>query len=143
MTHTATDPIRHALSTILGWFAREWEAKSQSDLMKALDQQELEQIAEDCGISRGQLLAFIEAGPHGADEMPRMMRALNIDPIEVEFRMLRLYRDMQLTCITCGAKAQCRKDLAEGHAATEFQHYCGNIDTLNALRARPEMLLEA
>ncbi|CAH0340314.1 DUF6455 family protein [Rhizobium sp. CECT 9324] len=139
MTLAIADPIRHSLVQVLSWFARGWEATAEADILAALSERELEALAQDCGLSTRQLVALVKAGPHGTDEMPQMMRALNIDPTEVELRMRRVFRQMQTTCAACGAKDRCRRDLADAVAEQSFLDYCGNAETLNALRADPDL----
>ncbi len=143
MTVTIADPIRHTVQQILSWFAQGFEHASESDMLASLSDAEIEALAEDCGMSSHQLLALVQAGPHAADEMPAMMRALNIDPAEVEYRMRRVFRDMQITCAQCQSKETCQQHLRQGKAGQTFVEYCGNADTLNALRANPDLLIEA
>ena len=143
MTLTIADPVRHTVQQILSWFAQGFEHATDSDLLAGLSDAEVEALAEDCGLSSHQLLALVKAGPHAADEMPAMMRALNIDPAEVEYRMRRVFRDMQITCNQCSSKDTCRNHLQQGKAERTFVEYCGNADTLNALRANPDLLIEA
>ena len=143
MTHTIADPVRNTVQQIVSWFARGFEQATQSEMLAGLSDAEVEALAEDCGISAHQLLALVKAGPHAADEMPAMMRALNIDPAEVEFRMRRVFLDMQVTCAQCSSKDTCRQHLDQGQAERTFVDYCGNADTLNALRADPDLLIGA
>jgi hypothetical protein len=143
MTLTIADPVRHTVQQILSWFAQGFETANESEMLAALSDSEVAALAEDCGISAHQLLALVKAGPHAADEMPAMMRALNIDPAEVEFRMRRVFRDMQMTCAQCSSKDTCRQHLQQGKAEKTFVDYCGNADTLNALRANPDLLVGA
>lgn len=142
MTLAIAEPIRQSLTQILSWFAKSFEASSEADILAAMDEKDVIALAEDCGISTDQLLALVKAGPHGADEMPQMMRVLNIDPAEVEFRMRKLFRHMQTACAACGAKDRCRRDLVHAVADQSFMEYCGNAETLNALRADPDLLAE-
>lgn len=142
MTLTIADPVRHTVQQILSWFAQGFEHATESDVLAGLSDEEIEALAGDCGISPHQLLALVKAGPHAADEMPAMMRALNIDPAEVEYRMRRVFRDMQITCAQCQSKETCRQHLRQGKAEQTFRDYCGNADTLNALRANPDVLYE-
>lgn len=143
MTVTIADPVRHAVQNILSWFAQGFESAHEGDMLAALSEAEVEALAEDCGLSAHQLVALVKAGPHAADEMPAMMRALNIDAAEVEYRMRRMFRDMQITCAQCSSKETCRNHLQQGKAAESFVEYCGNADALNALRANPDLLVEA
>lgn len=130
------------LSRIFIWMSKAWENASEAEMIAALDEDTIRQIAHDYKIQPHQLLELAKAGPQAADEMPHMMRALGIDPMEMETRFQALFRDMQITCTRCANKAECRHDLAEGVAATAFGAYCQNADELNSLRATPTVLVE-
>jgi hypothetical protein len=142
MTLNLAEPVRHTMQQILSWFAQGFEASTEADMLANLDQAQIETLAEDCGISPHQLLALVKAGPHAADEMPELMRSLNIDPAEVEFQMRIQFRDMQIACSNCQSKEHCRRDLKHGVIDETFTDYCNNADSLNALRAHPELLLD-
>lgn len=142
MTLSLADPVRHTMQQILSWFAQGFEASTEADVLANLDQTQIEALAEDCGLSPHQLLALVKAGPHAADEMPEVMRALNIDPNEVDYQMRKLFRDMQIACSGCQSKQQCRNDLQRGTIDRTFVEYCNNADSLNALRAKPEVLID-
>ncbi|MGL3608894.1 DUF6455 family protein [Rhizobium sp. G187] len=142
MSISLTDPIRQGFHHLLTWCGTGFEATAEADLLANLDETQLAALAEDCGLTPHEMLALAKAGPHAADEMPRLMRALNIDPAEVEFRMRKLFRSMQVTCANCSAKQSCRHDLDNGHAETVFASYCGNADLMNSLRVDPELLVE-
>ncbi len=109
--------------------------------LKQLDHASLQQLAEDVGITADELLLVTLAGQHGADEMPSMMRALNIDPAAVDARDHAAFRSMEAACATCSNKSGCRADLKAGTAPEHYVSYCRNTELLNALRAEPEMLL--
>ena len=141
MSLSLADPLRHTMQQILSWFAQSFDASTEADVLASLDQTEIEALAEDCGLSSHQLLALVKAGPHAADEMPQVMRALNIDPDEVDFTMRKLFRDMQIACSGCQSKDQCRRDLTQKKIDKTFLSYRNNADSLNALRANPDVLL--
>lgn len=130
------------LSRLMAWTAKGWECASEMDVIGTLDEDTIRRIAGDCGVSADQLVQLAKAGPHGADEMLAMMRALNIDPVEVELRYRAQFRDMQVNCANCSSKKKCRHDLASGEAPANFDSYCHNADHLNGMRAEPELLLE-
>ncbi|KQW30903.1 hypothetical protein ASE36_00970 [Rhizobium sp. Root274] len=142
MTLNIADPVRHTMQQILSWFAQGFEASTEADVLANLDQAQIEALAEDCGLSPHQLVALVKAGPHAADEMPQVMRALNIDPDEVDYQMRKLFRDMQIACSNCQSKDQCRHDLQAGTIGKTFVDYCNNAESLNALRASPDLLME-
>lgn len=128
------------IETLRAWWRDRREAQQQLDEIAALSQQDLEEVAADCGISSYDLLAVIKAGPHASDEMKEMLKALNVDAAALEANDRPLYHDMIATCAECKAKGECRRDLRDGRAADNYTHYCPNADTINELRAMPEML---
>lgn len=141
MTLSLADPVRHTMQQILSWFAQSFESSTEAELLATLEQREIDALAEDCGLSPHQLLALVKAGPHAADEMPALMRSLNIDPAEVEFQMRQTFRAMQIACAECQSKERCHRDLQMGTIDKAFVDYCNNAESLNALRANPDVLL--
>ncbi len=142
MDTLANSHSENLVSRFVGWLSRGWEAASEAQALASLDQDTIRMIARDCGIEPSQLLELAKAGPDAADEMIAMMKALNIDPMEVATRYQHQFRDMQVNCSQCGSKSQCRKDLAQGLAAQHFNDYCKNADHLSAMRATPELLAD-
>ncbi|MBP1850649.1 DUF6455 family protein [Rhizobium halophytocola] len=69
-----------------------------------------------------------------------MMRALGIDPMEVETRYETLNRDMQNNCARCTAKDTCRASLAADKAAQEFDRFCANAQDMRWLKPIPAAL---
>jgi len=97
------------------------------------DPGELDRIAHELGVSRGELDDLVRRGPHAADELPRMMAALNLDAAAVARTEPLLMHDMERICAHCASKRQCREDLDEGTALQNYDEYCGNTLTLRAL----------
>lgn len=128
------------VATVSAWWRDRQEANRQLEEIGSLSYEDLTEVAADCGVTPYELVAIVKAGPHGADEMKEMMKALNIDPAAVEAADRRLFNDMMATCAECGSKAQCRHDLRTHQAADNYGTYCANADTMNELRAEPEML---
>jgi hypothetical protein len=125
----------------LTWCAEAWSAAAGSEEIAMLDEETIQQISKDCAIAPDDLLQLVKAGPHAADEMIEMMRALNIDQSDVAVMHPALFREMQLTCTKCQSKSRCRHDLEAYVAGQKFSGYCGNATNLNAMRADPELLL--
>jgi hypothetical protein len=137
---TATHSIT---AKILSWWKTRKELHGQMDELLSLGDTEIAEIAADCGISRDQLIKVVQAGPHAADEMVELMRALNIDPDAVQSGETHLFHDMQLTCTECRTKEECRRHLNDGTVADTYNRYCANSAILNELRAEPEMMKSA
>ena len=87
MDMLVNDSARTVFARLAGWFAKGWESSAEADMIASLDDFTIQGIAHDCGISPDQLIELAKAGPHAADEMIRMMKALNIDPAEIELRL--------------------------------------------------------
>jgi hypothetical protein len=139
MNTVANSHSENLVSRFLGWLSRGWEAAGETQALASLDRETIAMIARDCGMEPSQLLDVAKAGPHAADEMIAMMKALDIDPMEVATRYQDQFRDMQLNCSQCTSKAHCRKDIAAGSAARHFNDYCNNADHLIAMRATPAL----
>jgi uncharacterized protein YjiS (DUF1127 family) len=136
-------PDSHSvISTLVAWWRDRHETNRQLDELAQLSPEDLAEVAADCGVSTYDLVTIIKAGPHAADEMQQMLRALNVDAAAVEDANRRLYQDMMATCAECRDKARCRRDLANGKAAENYTHYCANSQAINELRAMPDMLVE-
>ena len=142
MSIAVNDSAHSVLSRVISWIARSWENAGEAEMIAAMDDQTIREIAHDCGITPEQLIELAKAGPHAADEMIEMMRALSIDPTEVQLRFRNQFRDMQINCSHCASKGECRKDLKIGSAPEHFIDYCANADELNALRADPQVLAD-
>ncbi|CAD7032990.1 hypothetical protein REJC140_03128 [Pseudorhizobium endolithicum] len=140
MVTTAQSPDTLA-SRFLHWCAQAWEATTEADVIGSLDDETLREIARDCCITPDQILQLVKAGPHAADEMVALMKALNIDANEVSLAHPGQFRDMQITCSNCTSKERCRRDLARHAADQEYIHYCGNAEHLSGMRADPELLV--
>jgi Family of unknown function (DUF6455) len=94
-------------------------------------------IARDIGLSTQELEFIASKGPHAADELPKLLRALGVDPQKLASDRHTTLRDLQRICITCGHKTQCQHQLAAGTAAKDYHEYCPNamsIDELFRLR---------
>lgn len=139
-----TDTYRQSqtlASRLKQWFTRAWEATTETDVIGRLDDQTLNELARDCGISSDQLKQLANAGPHAADEMIALMLAISIDPTEVSRLYPTQFRDMQVNCSLCESKERCRHDLATQVAEREHIHYCSNADHLTSLQREAPLLM--
>ncbi|MCO6185763.1 DUF6455 family protein [Rhizobium sp. L1K21] len=116
---------------------RAWLAQNDGqNALREIDRIALDNIAAHAGVTPGNE----DQKPSNADEMPFMMQALNIDPVDVETNDPEAFKSMQAACSTCANKGGCRSDLRDGTASERYLSYCNNADRLNALRADPDML---
>jgi hypothetical protein len=142
MTGTMNASRKSRIETLQGWMHSWWsERKEISRELREIElmgDEGVKAIARDCGIEPRSLAELIRLGPNAADELPLLMKALNIDPDAVHFEEPSLYRNLRQSCALCVEKDACQHALKDGTASEEYQHFCHNADTLSELRARPE-----
>jgi hypothetical protein len=118
------------MTTIATWRCG-WAAERE---LQNLDANELRALAEDVGFSTDRLIGLTTRGAKGAEELPRLMRALGLVPEEVARTHPDVMRDMSVVCSGCVAASHCRNALDSGWAPV-VQRYCPNTVTLKALLA--------
>jgi hypothetical protein len=122
--------------TALGAWWRAFTAQRHDDGgLHGLTHSDVERIAKDLGLREDDLYDLAAKGGHAADQAPEMMRALGLDPAEVEASQHTIHGDVLITCSRCSEKRRCTQDLKAGTAEAHFEEYCLNANTLNALRA--------
>jgi len=134
---TTSLSAQSVISTLTAWWQNRKEANRELEEISSLSAEDLAEVAADCGVSTYDLITIIKAGPHAADELAEMMKALNIDPDAVDRTDRHFFHDMMAVCAECGAKGECRYDLRRGLAADRYVHYCPNAEQLDMLRAAP------
>ena len=95
--------------------------------------EEVALIARDIGVSPEELRFAASKGPHAADELPKLLRALGVDPQKLASDDPAIMRSLERICISCGHKNQCQHDLAAGTAASHYRDYCPNAMSLDEL----------
>jgi hypothetical protein len=101
--------------------------------MRKLDRAEFNRIAADLQVAPDDLDAMVQQGPHAADELPLMLKALGIEEARLARTEPRLLRDMERVCALCCEKARCHRELAAGTAAAHHQEFCLNAPTIGEL----------
>jgi hypothetical protein len=132
--------MQSVIAGLADWWRERRDIATQLNEIATLSPGDLAAAAADCGVTTADLIAVVRSGPHGADEMQQLLAALNIDPAAVRADRPGILREMAVNCAECGSKARCRRDLADGIAAAHYGDYCVNAETMNELRAEPEML---
>ena len=107
--------------------------------MREMDAANFGRIASELRMSSADLEALVRRGPHAADELPKMLKALGVDQADLARTEPLLLRDMERVCALCNHKRQCDRELAAGTAAAHYEEYCGNAPTIDGLgpRANP------
>jgi transcriptional regulator with XRE-family HTH domain len=101
--------------------------------MRQLSATEFDRIASELQVSRTDLDELVRRGPHAADELPQLLKALGISESELARVAPLLLHDMERVCAVCGQKRECDRDLAAGASASSYQDYCLNAPTINEL----------
>jgi hypothetical protein len=119
--------------TIAHWIKDYHEAIGQRSELANLTPEVVASIARDVGVSSEELSFFAAKGKHAADELPKLLRALGVDPEKLTSVDPAKMRDLQRICLTCGHKGKCRHDLASDTVASHYQEYCPNAISLDAI----------
>ena len=121
--------VELVIDTFGDWLKHRRELKE----MREMDAVNFGQIARDLRISSADLEALVRQGPHAADELPKMLRALGIDQADLARTEPLVLRDMERVCSLCNRKRQCGHQLAAGTAAAHYDEFCGNAPTIDGL----------
>lgn len=121
--------VQLLIDAFVGWLER-FRALSE---LGQLDREEVQRIAGDLRISPDDLDELVRNGPHAADELPHMLKALGIDEAALARLEPLVLRDMARVCSLCQDKARCRDDLAAGTADKHYEEYCLNAPTIDNL----------
>ena len=125
--------VDFVIETFGDWLKHRRELKE----MREMDAASFDQIASDLRISSADLEQLVGQGPHAADELPKMLRALGIDQADLARTETHALRDMERVCSVCNHKRRCDYELAAGTAGTNYEEYCGNASTIDGLGQRP------
>ena len=123
------------LSAIGLWWKELLTSRQGDEELQMLSREDVERIAQDLGMTSDELQDFAARGVHASDEAPQMMKALGLDPKELERNQHSVFIDVLHNCAMCPDKRRCGQDLKAGDAPAHFEEYCLNAHTLNALRA--------
>jgi hypothetical protein len=101
--------------------------------IRQMDRADFDRIACDLRVSPGDLDALVHRGPHAADELPKLLKALGIDQADLARTEPLVLRDMERVCALCNQKRQCGRDLAAGTSAGHYEGYCLNAPAIHDL----------
>jgi uncharacterized protein YjiS (DUF1127 family) len=121
--------VRQLIDTFSNWL----QQRREMDEMRRMDRCDFERIAQDLRISPGDLDALVRHGPHAADELPQMLKALGIDEAALARTQPMVLRDMERVCALCDHKTECDHDLVAGTAAARYEDYCLNAPTIGQI----------
>lgn len=121
--------VEALIDTFAGWLKHRQELSE----IRQMDTTEFDRIAGDLRVSRGDLDTLVRRGPHAADELPKLLKALGIDEADLARTEPLVLRDMERVCAMCASKRQCDRDLAAGTSAGHYEEYCLNAPTIDGL----------
>ncbi|MDI1265100.1 MAG: DUF6455 family protein [bacterium] len=124
------------VSLVIDSFGEWLKHRRELKEMHELDAANFGRIAGELRMSSADLEALVRSGPHAADELPKMLKALGIDQNDLARTEPLVLRDMERVCSLCSHKRRCDHDLATGAAAAHYEEYCGNADTIDGLGPR-------
>jgi hypothetical protein len=92
-----------------------------------------EELARDVCVSQDTLERLVSAGARG-NELERLTCALSLDIENIALSGFgAVTRDMGRVCSECLMTSRCRRELETGSASTNYNEYCPNALTLDAL----------
>jgi len=130
---TVQDRPYPAVQSFIETFAAWLKHRREMSELRRMDRVDFDRIASDLRISPHDLDELVRHGPHAADELPRMLKALGIDEQALARTQPMVLRDMERVCALCGSKARCDRDLHAGTAADHYEDYCLNAPTIDRL----------
>jgi uncharacterized protein YjiS (DUF1127 family) len=122
---------------LIDGFANWLKHRRELNELRQMDRSEFDRIADDLRVTSDDLEELVRQGPHAADELPKMLKALGIDEAALARTEPLVLRDMERVCAMCQHKRQCDHDLAAGTAADRYEDYCLNASTIDQLGPTP------
>lgn len=119
--------------TIANWVNKYRYAVSIRGDFVRLGPEAVARVAQDIGLSSSELVRLATEGPQAADQLPKLLVALGVDPDQFDSANPAVTRDLQRLCIMCAHKSQCEHELAAGTAAENYESFCPNAISLDSL----------
>jgi hypothetical protein len=126
----------HSLSVVerLTHTFYEWlKHRRELSEIRHLNAAEFDRIASDLRVSPADLDELVRHGPHAADELPQLLKALGISQQDLARAEPLVLHDMERVCALCEKKRECDHDLAAGTSAEHYQEYCLNAPEIEGL----------
>ena len=130
---TAQDKSYPAVEFLINTFGDWLKHRRELSEIRQMDRSDFDRIATDLRVSPTDLDELVRQGPHAADELPKLLKALGIDEADLARTQPLVLRDMERVCALCQNKRQCDRDLAAGTSAEHYEGYCLNAPTIELL----------
>ena len=121
--------VEALINTFSDWLRHRRELSE----IRRMDTTDFDRIASDLRVTPGELDLLVRHGPHAADELPKLLKALGIDEADLSRTEPLVLRDMERVCAMCAHKRECDRDLAAGTSAEHYEGYCLNASTIDSL----------
>ena len=121
--------VTYLIDTFANWLHHQRELRD----IRQLDRSGFDRIASELRISPDELDELVRQGPHAADELPKLLRALGVDEGNLARTEPQLLRDMERVCAQCIQKRKCNRELTAGITSGHYGEYCLNASTIDGL----------
>jgi uncharacterized protein YjiS (DUF1127 family) len=121
--------VQNAINLFGDWLKHRREMREFRDMSN----DDFARIARDLCVSPAELDAVVRQGPHGSDELPRLLKSLGVDEATLARTQPVLQRDMIRVCAACQQKALCNHDLDAGILDQRYEEYCPNAPAIEEL----------
>jgi hypothetical protein len=132
---TAKKPAPGLLAAFAGWLQKRSTIRQCYLRLEQCDANELAAIAQDVGVSPGELRRMARLGPDAAKLLYQRLEALHLDAQTLAAKEPGAMRDLERLCSSCTSKGRCQRDLVRNKNDPVWRQYCPNEDTLLALQA--------
>jgi len=127
---TQTDEQRGLFGRFGRWF-QDWSRRRTTLAeLESCGPAEVEHMARDLGMSRGELSVLAGKWPDSTDLLSRRLEQVKLARVEPQ-----VLRDLERVCTQCGSKRKCKYDLAVHPSDSAWSDYCPNATTISALMA--------
>lgn len=120
----------HLLELAQRW----WQRRSGLRELDAVGRDALREMARDVAMNEVDLYNLVSRNASDAGLLPRLLAAVGLDADRLSLRQPVVMRDMAIVCAGCAMTQRCRRDLDREEAVANYRQYCGNADTIGALR---------
>jgi hypothetical protein len=130
---SAQDHPYRGLGMLVDAFADWLKHRRELSELRQMDRADFERIAVELRVSTGELDALVRQGPHAADQLSKLLKALGVDEAALARTEPLILRDMERVCALCGHKPRCDRDLAAGASREHYREYCLNAPSIHDL----------
>jgi Family of unknown function (DUF6455) len=139
MAASAQTSERQTLLGHLGRWCQSWlKRRTALAELQHYSLPELERLGRDAGVGGNDLRVLAGKWPDSANLLTRRLVDLGLDATEIARADPQTMRDLQRVCTICASKGECEHDLARHADGSDWQEYCPNAATFDALRSDPQ-----